>query len=171
MRTDWTVTTTLSKTKRVFMVQVPHIAFSYKIDIHLPVPCAKKPLEDSELDCNSTSSKDQLGNKTQAVKIDVQQKQLKQKHTPKTGCRHKHTKPTSSECDEGLTGKCTIEIVQEDKLQIVNHKQKFVKQASLQFGPFDFGEDTNWEGFLDKIAKPGRHHTTPSCCNLSVGNG
>jgi len=42
--------------------------------------------------------------------------------------------------------------VQEDRLQVVNHKQKFVKQASLRFGPFDFGEDTNWDVFLDKVA-------------------
>ena len=49
-------------------------------------------------------------------------------------------------------GECTIKIVQEDKLQVVNCKQKFVKQASLRFGPFDFGEDTNWDMFLDKVA-------------------
>ena len=49
-------------------------------------------------------------------------------------------------------GECTIEIVQEDKLQVVNRKQKFIKQASLRFSPFDFGEDTDWEMFLDKVA-------------------
>ena len=57
-----------------------------------------------------------------------------------------------SECDEGIMGECTIKIVQEDKLQVVNHKQKFVKQASLRFSPFDFGEDTDWDMFLDKVA-------------------
>ena len=49
-------------------------------------------------------------------------------------------------------GECTIKIVQEDKLQVVNCKQKFVKQASLRFSPFDFGEDTDWDMFLDKVA-------------------
>src|SRR6266481_8800974 len=69
------------------------------------------------------------------------------------GHQRRHSKLTSSEFEEGVTGECTIEILQEDKLQIVNQKQKFVKQSSLRFGLFDFSEDMAWEEFLDKVAE------------------
>ena len=59
---------------------------------------------------------------------------------------------TSTEGDKILTGECTIKIMQEDRLQVINQKQKMVKQSSLRFRPFDFGEDMEWEEFLEKVA-------------------
>jgi len=78
---------------------------------------------------------------------------MKAKSISKTGQACQRRKPTSSECKGMLMGKCTIEIMQDDKLHIVNQKQKLMKQASLRFGPFEFGEDMDWETFLDEVAE------------------
>ena len=110
----------------------------------------KCPPEDNELDADDTA-----GDGTpQPIKWKVRQKRAsKAKRISKTGQAHQHKKPTSSESDGICTGECTIKILQEDKVHIVNRKQKLVKQASLRFRLFEFGEDTDWETFLDRVAE------------------
>ena len=116
--------------------------------IYLLVTCVKHPPEDNELDAD-----DMAGDGTpQPIKRKVQQKRAsKAKHISKTGQACQHRKLTSSESDGICMGKCMIEILQEDKVHTVNQKQKLVKQASLRFGLFEFGED--WETFLDRVAE------------------
>ncbi len=124
---------------------------------YLPVTCGKRPPEDYEPHTDSTVGEGHQGDKSQSVPQPNRRKRSKQAKPPprasKMGHRRRHSKLTLSEFEEGVTGECTIEILQEDKLQIVNRKQKFVKQSSLRFGPFDFSEDTAWEEFLDKVAE------------------
>ena len=120
----------------------------------MPVTCTKQPPDDDELDKDSIGSEDLQLDRHQAAKLHIQRKPSKQaKQKSKPSHQRKHSKLTSSECDKGLTGECTIEILQEDKLQVVNRKQKWVKQVSLRFGPFDFDEDIDWEAFLEKITE------------------
>ena len=118
--------------------------------IYLLVTCVKHLPEDNELDVDDTA-----GDGTpQAVKQKVQQKRAsKAKCISKTGQAHQHRKLTSSESDGIRMGECMIKILQEDKVHIVNQKQKLMKQASLRFGPFEFGEDTDWETCLDRVAE------------------
>ena len=102
---------------------------------------------------DSAESKGHLCDQSAAAKpTDCQKHSKPTRRTSKIGPAHKRSKVTSTEGDEILTGECTIEIMQEDRLQVINRKQKMVKQSSLRFGPFDFSEDTEWEEFLEKVA-------------------
>jgi hypothetical protein len=131
------------------------IAFAFRPCLQsmffLLVMCAKRPPEDYEPDTDDTAQEGHQGSTPTAVKPPVQRKRsLKAKPTSKTRRRRKRS---VSECEGALTGECTIEVLQDDKLHIVNRKQKLVKQPSLRFGPFEFREDMAWETFLDHIAE------------------
>ena len=144
----------LSKKKRqMLMVHNPHSFFQTLFTFIFTITGRKRPPEDNGTDTDSAESKGHLRDQSAAAKPTDRQKHSKPtRRTSKIGPAHKRSKVTSTEGDEILTGECTIEIMQEDRLQVINRKQKMVKQSSLRFGPFDFSEDTEWEEFLEKVA-------------------
>ena len=88
---------------------------------HLLVMCAKHPPVDYKPDTDDMAGEGHQGGTSQAVKLMVQQKgSMKLKCISKKGQAFWCRKLTSSECEGALTGKCTIKIMQDDKLYIIN---------------------------------------------------
>ena len=89
-----------------------------QLTFYLLVMCAKHPPEDYEPDMDDTAGEGRQGSTLTAVKPPVQQKRtLKAKPTSKT---HRRRKRSVSECEGALTSECTIEVLQDNKLHIIN---------------------------------------------------
>jgi len=74
---------------------------------------------------DDTATEGHQGGTSQPVKLTVQQQgstKLKCISKKRQACWHR--KLTPSECEGILMGECTIEIMQDNKLHIINQKQK-----------------------------------------------